>query len=756
MPPKSGGGKKSKAAKQVTNKRRRGFIDPDLRVSKRQERKDDAKFVKAKFGNFQGGDGRDEGAETQVASTSSSEDEDLDAILGRRPPRRRTHVFKNFAQRVAEVDVDVHRTTGALRVDPLQGSACFFHETLVKCAELNCGAHFSDFKREAEPLCQSLPMLVLHQDKVLASLLERLVPEARHSLEALLRCLQALARDLRGDFAPSAFQRAAEALAALMRANEIAREPEILEHVFQALAFMCKWLQRPLAGDLVQALRKTRALRRHPQAHVRVFAAQAVAFLLRVAPETNGNVARGVRALLAEACGASSRRTAKETEADLHGAGALIAEAAKGAAHGMHSRAARVLRVALRPRRVEGASFFSEKEKNEEKHGERDGERDDDAADADARLGRASAVAEHAVAALYVGRLNVLAKMNPALMAQALERVAGRTDQPIHWVVSGWAPTEADWEGFHAATRAFCPSVTYHAVDGRKPDTRFSIWSAADLFISFSDNIQETFGLTPAEAMAAGLPCVVSDWNGYRDTVRHGLDGFRIPTCAPRPGLTEDLVFHHDYGWTAYENYVGAVAQMVSIDLEAASRAILDLVENPDLRRRMGAAGRRRIDEALDWKAVIPRYQAFWGELASRRAAAQAEPPATAAHLKNPRRLDPLTLFASYPTQALHPADRIVVGSVADWTEAEARLSRNLAAAGQWAMALPAERKAIFDQVAAGGGVRVHQIVQAAPADRRPFVERSLTWMMKFDVLRLARHADVPPEPEAQNDGGGR
>ncbi|MBA4794351.1 MAG: glycosyltransferase family 4 protein [Phenylobacterium sp.] len=365
-------------------------------------------------------------------------------------------------------------------------------------------------------------------------------------------------------------------------------------------------------------------------------------------------------------------------------------------------------------------------------------------------------IPEHAVAALYVGRLNVLAKMNPALMAQALERVAGRTDQPIHWIVSGWAPTEADWEGFHAATRAFCPSVTYHAVDGRKPDTRFSIWSAADLFISFSDNIQETFGLTPAEAMAAGLPCVVSDWNGYRDTVRHGLDGFRIPTCAPRPGLTEDLVFHHDYGWTAYENYVGAVAQMVSIDLEAASRAILDLVENPDLRRRMGAAGRRRIDEALDWKAVIPRYQAFWGELASRRAAAQAEPPAIAAHLKNPRRLDPLTLFASYPTQALHPADRIVVGSVADWTEAEARLSRNLAAAGQWAMALPAERKAIFDQVAAGGGVRVHQIVQAAPADRRPFVERSLTWMMKFDVLRLARHADVPPEPEAQNDGGGR
>ena len=361
-------------------------------------------------------------------------------------------------------------------------------------------------------------------------------------------------------------------------------------------------------------------------------------------------------------------------------------------------------------------------------------------------------IPEDAVVALYVGRLNVMAKMNPALMAQALERAAGRTQKPIHWIVSGWSPTEAEWNTFHAATRSYCPNVVYHPVDGRKPDTRFSIWSAADLFISFSDNIQETFGLTPAEAMAAGLPCVVTDWDGYRDTVRHGVDGFRIATCAPRSGLAEDLVFHHDNGWIRYENYVGAVAQMVSIDLEAAARAILDLVENPDLRRRMGAAGRRRIDEVLDWKAVIPRYQAFWGELARRRAAAQAAPPAIAAHLKNPRRLAPLTLFASYPTQALHPADRIVVGSVAAWPEAAARLSRNLAAAGQWAMALPAERKAVFEQVAASDGVRVHEIVQATPAERRPFVERSLTWMMKFDVLRLERHADVPAGREAGRD----
>ena len=73
-------------------------------------------------------------------------------------------------------------------------------------------------------------------------------------------------------------------------------------------------------------------------------------------------------------------------------------------------------------------------------------------------------------------------------------------------------------------------------------------------------------------------------------------------------------------------------------------------------------------------------------------------------------------------------------------------MSRNLVAAGQWAMALPAERKAIFDQVAAAGVAPVQDIVNAAHPDRRPFVERSLTWMMKFDVLRLERHDDIAPD----------
>lgn len=354
-------------------------------------------------------------------------------------------------------------------------------------------------------------------------------------------------------------------------------------------------------------------------------------------------------------------------------------------------------------------------------------------------------IPQDAIVALYVGRLSARTKMNPALMAMALEQAAQQTGKPIYWIVSGWAGSPEDWEAYHSATQAFCPSIHYRPVDGRDAGTRFSIWSAADLFISFSDNIQETFGLTPAEAMAASLPCVVTDWDGYRDTVRHGVDGFRIPTLTPRPGLGEDLAFNHDNGWVSYDNYVGAAAQMTAMDIPAAVKALVALIENPDLRHRMGTAGRQRIETELDWAKVIPEYQAFWAELARRRAAAIPPAPDQPRRLVNPRRSDPFTLFAAYPTRSLAADDRLQIGSTPDWPAAQAVLTRNLALAGRWAMASDAECEAVFAQVSHSGEVSVAEVLAAMPLPRRPYVERTLLWLMKFDILRLTSATPLRP-----------
>ncbi|THD58906.1 glycosyltransferase family 4 protein [Phenylobacterium sp.] len=338
-----------------------------------------------------------------------------------------------------------------------------------------------------------------------------------------------------------------------------------------------------------------------------------------------------------------------------------------------------------------------------------------------------------AAVALYVGRFNAREKMNPALMALSLERAAQRLDQPLYWVNSGWAGTEAEAELFHDQTRALCPSVHYRVVDGRPPDTRFSIWSAADFFISFSDNIQESFGLTPVEAMAAGLPCVVTDWDGYRDTVRHGLDGFRVDTTAPGPGSGFDLTYWHAAGWSDYSAYVGAAAQYTAIDFRHATDAICALAASPELRRTLGAQAAQRAREVFDWSAVVPQYQALWGELAARRRAA----PQVAGAMGNPFRPDPFTLYASYPTRHLADGWRATLCPDMDWPAAQAVLSRPLAAYGYINRPNAAECEKILAWLAERPGAQVSEIVELFPAFRRPAIARGLLWIARFGVIEL-------------------
>ena len=88
----------------------------------------------------------------------------------------------------------------------------------------------------------------------------------------------------------------------------------------------------------------------------------------------------------------------------------------------------------------------------------------------------------------------------------------------------GWTANDQIAQAFSEARAKLCPSVRSIVLDGRINDVRDTAWAAADVFCSLSDNIQETFGLTPIEAMAAGLPVVVTDWDGYKDTVRNGIE----------------------------------------------------------------------------------------------------------------------------------------------------------------------------------------------------------------------------------------
>lgn len=341
-------------------------------------------------------------------------------------------------------------------------------------------------------------------------------------------------------------------------------------------------------------------------------------------------------------------------------------------------------------------------------------------------------IPDDAVVVLYVGRFNVRAKMNPALMALALERAAQRTGAPVYWVNSGWMEPGASEDAFHAEVAKLCPSVVYRHLDGRPADVRFSVWSVADLFISFSDNIQETFGLTPVEAMAAGLPCVVSDWDGYRDTVRDGVDGFRVPTLAPRPSYGGDLAFWFANKWLTYDNYVGAAGQYTAVDLARAEDALAALIGNPDLRRTMGAAARERARSEFDWSAVIPQYQALWAEQDARRRAAAGTFSGA-----NPYRPDPYTLFQAYPTRHLAQTDVVTLRPGMAWPAAKARLDGPLARYSRFHRPTGEEFEQVLSHLAAHGPTSVARLLELVPQGRRNYLERGLIWLARYDVVAI-------------------
>ena len=103
--------------------------------------------------------------------------------------------------------------------------------------------------------------------------------------------------------------------------------------------------------------------------------------------------------------------------------------------------------------------------------------------------------------------------------------------------------------------------------------------SRADVFLLPSAT--ESFGLAALEAMACEVPVVASRVGGVPEVVDDGESGF---LHAPE-------------------------------DVDGMARSVLALLRDPDLHRRMGAAGRRAAVERFGSDQVVPRYEAAYAAL---------------------------------------------------------------------------------------------------------------------------------------------
>lgn len=349
-----------------------------------------------------------------------------------------------------------------------------------------------------------------------------------------------------------------------------------------------------------------------------------------------------------------------------------------------------------------------------------------------ARLG----IGENDLAALFLGRLSFHAKAHPTPMLMAMERAAARTpDQTLHLLMVGQFPNQWIEKEFKEAAARFCQRAKVHILDGADNEIVRSAWRASDIFISLSDNIQESFGLTPIEAMAAGLPCVVTDYDGYKDTVVDGETGFRVPTRAPEPGSGIDIADRYSAGLDSYDRFIGVAALSTVADVDACADAIVKLATDRELRARQSAAARARARRLYDWRVVVHAYQGLWAELAEIRT--HAKGIGMRDHAKQAARSDfpdPFDIFQGHPTSLIQGDTIAAVKSGGIKDDLSLVREGELHTFVSYAFLAEGQIDDLIEQLMAGP-TRVGDLTAFA-TDRRKTL-RTLAWLGKFDLVEF-------------------
>jgi starch synthase len=357
-----------------------------------------------------------------------------------------------------------------------------------------------------------------------------------------------------------------------------------------------------------------------------------------------------------------------------------------------------------------------------------------------ARLRAELGIAEDDVAVLYFGRFSAYVKAHPLPMFLGLEEaIAGlgrRLKGRVHLIQAGWFTDDKRQAHWEEAQRVLAPSVIHHVLDGRRLDVRAEIRFAADLFVSFADNIQETFGLTPVEAMAAGLPVIASDWNGYRETV--GPDcGILVPTVAPETQAGQWLAQRFEDQLESYDTYCATAALATAVDVSAARDAFMALLADPGRRQAMGAAGREQARARYDWSTVIRAYQALFIDLQKVRKKAAVHARRTPV---NPWRRNPLELFQGYSTRIMQAGLRVRAtdrarppGEGPDMMALDVVQLRNRTPCDT-----PKSRSLLERIVAAGiAGIAYEELVSQEVGDAAAMLRFDLGWLMKIGLVEL-------------------
>ena len=191
-------------------------------------------------------------------------------------------------------------------------------------------------------------------------------------------------------------------------------------------------------------------------------------------------------------------------------------------------------------------------------------------------------IPDDAFITLAVGRMVYKKGFDVLLRALALLPDGPR---PVHGVFIG----DGDlWETWQALGRELGLQRVHWV--GRVPNDEMAAWyNMADVLVMPSvTKPVDGLNVCVLDAMACGKPVIGSDCAGNDLVIEDGVNGFIFPEG----------------------------------EHEALAQALARLRESPELARRMGAASRRKIDEAYGWPHLARRYRAHFRRLVQERAGA--------------------------------------------------------------------------------------------------------------------------------------
>ncbi len=233
-------------------------------------------------------------------------------------------------------------------------------------------------------------------------------------------------------------------------------------------------------------------------------------------------------------------------------------------------------------------------------------------------------ISEDAIVILFLGRLSFHAKAHPLAIYKAISKISSENvNKEIILLECGTFANKTIEENYNKLIHSL-DNLTVKRVGGLNQATeqaKIDSLNAANIFISLSDNIQETFGLTVIEAMAAELPCIVSDWNGYKDLVKDTETGYLIPTkyaLDSEHGMNQ-IDIDYKIEKINYDYMIGLKSMKTVIDENALISKLRFLVNNKEIRENMGYKGRERWNKLFSWKVVSNQYRELWINLKERR-----------------------------------------------------------------------------------------------------------------------------------------